>query len=79
MNTGFYSNKTEFDEDKALEDVFFEKEVQLNIESFERQFSYAAFYSYFKLKEQEVRNILWISECILQQQPEEINRYIPLR
>jgi V-type H+-transporting ATPase subunit d len=71
--------QTEFDEDKALEDVFFEREVQLNIESFERQFSYAAFYSYFKLKEQEVRNILWISECILQQQPEEINRYIPLR
>eukprot|EP01129_Flabellula_baltica_P010008 TRINITY_DN417_c0_g1_i1.p1 TRINITY_DN417_c0_g1~~TRINITY_DN417_c0_g1_i1.p1 ORF type:complete len:350 (+),score=99.12 TRINITY_DN417_c0_g1_i1:27-1076(+) len=69
---------TEFDEDKALEDAFFEKEVQHNVESFERQFSYGVFYSYFKLKEQEIRNILWISECILQQQPDEMNRYIPL-
>jgi len=68
----------EFDQDKSLEDVFFEYEVKLNIESFETQFGYGCFYSYFKLKEQEIKNILWIAECILQNQPDEIERYIPL-
>jgi len=66
----------EFDEQKSLEDAFFEYEVKLNIESFETQFSYSCFYSYFKLKEQEIRNLLWISECILQDQKNEINKYI---
>jgi len=66
----------EFDEEKTLEDALFEYEVKLNLESFETQFSYGCFYSYFKLKEQEIRNILWISECILQDQKDQINKYI---
>jgi len=69
----------EIDEEKSLEDAFFEYEVKLNIESFESQFGYGCFYSYFKLKEQEIRNILWIAECILQNQPDEINRYIVIK
>jgi len=69
----------QFDESKSLEDAFFEYEVKLNIESFETQFGYGCFYSYFKLKEQEIRNILWISECILQNQPDEVNRYIVIK
>jgi len=65
-------------EDKSLEDAFFEHEVKLNQMSFEQQFGYGVFYSYFKLKEQEIRNILWIAECILQDHKNEINQYIPL-
>jgi len=68
----------EFDSEKSLEDAFFEEEVRLNIESFETQFGYGCFYSFFRLKEQEIRNILWIAECILQNQHDEIERYIPL-
>jgi len=69
----------EYDQDKSLEDVFFEHEVKLNLESFETQFGYGCFYSYFRLKEQEIRNILWIAECIIQKQPEEIQRYIVIK
>jgi len=69
----------DIDQDKSLEDAFFEYEVKLNMESFETQFSYGCFYSYFKLKEQEIRNILWIAECILQDQKNEINRYIIIK
>jgi len=65
-------------EDRSLEDAFFEHEVRLHQMSFEQQFGYAIFYSYFKLKEQEIRNILWIAECILQDHKAEINQYIPL-
>ncbi|KAF9571159.1 H(+)-transporting V0 sector ATPase subunit d [Mortierella alpina] len=63
---------------KTLEDRFFEYEVHLNKKSFQQQFHYAIFYSFLKLKEQEIRNIVWISECISQGQKERINNYIPI-
>jgi V-type H+-transporting ATPase subunit d len=63
---------------KTLEDAFFEHEVYLNKDSFNTQFGFAPFYSYVKLKEQEIRNIIWISECVSQHQKQQANHYIPL-
>jgi len=73
-----YFREVGLSEEKSLEDAFFEHEVKLHQMSFEQQFGYGIFYSYFKLKEQEIRNILWIAECILQDHKNEINHYIPL-
>jgi V-type H+-transporting ATPase subunit d len=64
--------------DKSLEDAFFEYEVALNKNSFEQQMHYGVFYSWVKLKEQEIRNIVWIAECIAQDQKAKINQYIPI-
>jgi len=64
--------------DKSLEDSFFEYEVELNKNSFERQFGYGCFYSYFKLREQEIRNIVWIAECIQQEKKDKINNFVPI-
>jgi len=62
--------------EKSLEDAFFEYEVKLNKSAFEVQFGYSIFYSYIKLREQEIRNVVWISECIQQDQKAKINQFI---
>ncbi|KAJ1797632.1 H(+)-transporting V0 sector ATPase subunit d, partial [Coemansia sp. RSA 2399] len=64
--------------DMSLEDIFFANEVQLNKDSFEQQFHFGVFYSWLRLKEQEIRNIVWIAECISQQQKDKVNKYTPI-
>ena len=61
-----------------LEDRFFVHEVLLNKQSFLQQFQYAVFYSYLKLKEQEIRSLTWIAECIAQDARDRIHDFIPI-
>jgi len=70
--------EAEVNAEKSLEDLFFEREVYLNRMAFETQFGYGVFYAYVRLKEQEIRNIVWIAECIAQNVKEKINQFIPV-
>ncbi|CAI5701662.1 unnamed protein product [Peronospora effusa] len=49
---------------KSIDDAFYERDVQMAELAFQSQMHFACFYAYVKLKEQEVRNLVWICECI---------------
>jgi hypothetical protein len=55
QNYGRLFDESGHNSDKSLEDAFFAYEVKLNQLSFDRQMQYGVFYSYIKLKEQEIR------------------------
>jgi V-type H+-transporting ATPase subunit d len=61
-----------------LDAGFFEQEVKINRLAFMEQMHYGVFYSYIKLREQEIRNIVWISECIQQDNREKISQFITI-
>lgn len=61
----------EIEEAATLDDLIYEEEVKLNSLVFDEQCNFAAFYSYVKLKEQEIRNVVWMAEMIARKIPKE--------
>ncbi|KAK8805553.1 hypothetical protein WA158_002209 [Blastocystis sp. Blastoise] len=62
----------------SIDDVFYLNEVRLCENGFDSQFHFACFYAYLHLKQQEIRNLQWICECILQKQKNKIDKYIKI-
>lgn len=67
-----------FGEAQMLDKVLYEEEVRRLVFTFEQQFHYGVFFSYMRLREQEIRNVMWIAECIAQDQKSRINDGIVL-
>jgi len=72
-----FSTQTNANE-RTLDESFDMYEVTMHKNSFDYQFHYGVFYSYLKLKEQELKNLEWISFCIAHKQQERANKYIPI-
>lgn len=76
--TTYYKMFSEMSNEKPLETKFLERAVELNKASFTQQFHFGVFYSYVKLKEQEINNLMWIAECIKQDMKHRINEYVSI-
>lgn len=61
---------------KNIEDWFYLLEMQYNKNAFTQQFTLLSIWAWLRSKEQEVRNITWIAECIAQNQKNRIDNYI---
>lgn len=67
-----------YTEPRTLEEHFFEFEVKLCKEAFDFQCTFAIFYAWSRLKEQEIRNLVWIAECISQGQKQNAQNFLPI-
>ena len=65
-------------EQMTVDDAFYLNEVRLLESGFDSQFQLVCYYSYCHLKLQEIRNLVWICECIVQRQRGKIDKYIPI-
>jgi V-type H+-transporting ATPase subunit d len=65
-------------EEFSIDDEFYQREVQMYELAFENQMHFGCVYAYVKLKEQEIRNLVWIAECILQRRKDQISNFIPV-
>ena len=64
--------------DSDLETLQTRRMIHMLELAMDSQMHYGCFYAYVKLKEQEIRNLKYISECILQNQKALIDDYIPV-
>ena len=64
--------------DASYDSLFYKMEVHLNELAFENQMHYGIFYAFMKLREQEIRNVEWIANCIEQGQKQRINQYLSI-
>ncbi|KAK6201551.1 vacuolar ATPase V0 domain subunit D [Scheffersomyces amazonensis] len=61
---------------KNLEDWFYLLEMQYCKNAFTQQFTLSTVWAWLRSKEQEIRNVTWIAECIAQNQKNRIDNYI---
>ncbi len=53
-----------FDYIKLTDDVMFVEKSKRYSMAFENQFHYGVFYAYLKLREMEIKNIVWLAELV---------------
>lgn len=47
-----------------IDDVMFTEKMRKLSMAFENQFHYGVFYAYLKMKEMEIKNIVWLAELV---------------
>ena len=63
----------------CIDDVMFVEKSKRFSKSFENQMHYGVFYAYLKLKEMEIKNIIWLAELVSIGVPRQLpgwNKYV---
>merc|ERR1711879_278758 len=64
---------------QSIEDLIYTENVQMYEMAFEQQYHFGVFYAWTKLKEQEIRNVRWISNMIQLNTKDQIdNTIVPI-
>mmetsp|Transcript_12995 Transcript_12995/g.31363 ORF Transcript_12995/g.31363 Transcript_12995/m.31363 type:complete len:385 (-) Transcript_12995:154-1308(-) len=63
---------------KSIEDLIYVELGYLYELAFEQQMNYAVFYAFVKLKEQEIRNLRWISNMIVMNRKDQADEIVPI-
>eukprot|EP00918_Siedleckia_nematoides_P083345 GHVU01182728.1.p1 GENE.GHVU01182728.1~~GHVU01182728.1.p1 ORF type:complete len:395 (+),score=89.56 GHVU01182728.1:280-1464(+) len=63
---------------KPIEDLLYHEQMVMCELAFEQQMHYGVYYAWVKLKEQEIRNIVWIADMILMRRKEHIDEILPI-
>jgi len=63
---------------KTFEDLLYERIVSLCEEAFEQQMHFGVVYAWVKLREQEIRNILWICDMVVMGRREDMGEIIEI-
>ncbi|KAL0222584.1 hypothetical protein RCL1_002438 [Eukaryota sp. TZLM3-RCL] len=64
--------------DLSLDDLFYRHAIQLSKIACISSHSFGAFYSWILMKEQEIRNLIWIFDCVDHGQYSKISRYVSI-
>jgi V-type H+-transporting ATPase subunit d len=71
-----FNDSADLSGSKNLEDWFYLLEMKYCRDAFTQQFTLSTIWAWLRSKEQEIRNITWIAECIAQNQKNRIDNYI---
>merc|ERR1711964_836741 len=74
----FYEDKESSFKSKSIEDLLYVENVNMYELAFEEQFHFGVAYAWVKLREQEIRNLEWISNMILMRRTDHIEDFVQI-
>eukprot|EP01069_Polyplicarium_translucidae_P004916 Polyplicarium_translucidae@DN2684_c0_g1_i1.p1 len=63
---------------KSFEDIVYDQQIKLYEGAFDQSMHYGLFYAWMKLKEQEIRNLVWMADMIMMKKKDQMDQVLPI-